>query len=140
MILELHAAPEEVMRAVEALREYGHERGVSERDLFPLALALEESASNIVNHAFQRDPQKKFQVSIEHNGAEMIVEIRDCGPQFDPTREIEKKTREEEPLGGWGLHIIRRHTDQIEYRREGAENILRLTKRVGEAPSRESLC
>ena len=56
MTLELHATPEEVMRAVEALA--GVRRGarqVPAKILFGLTLALEECGSNIVNHALQRD-------------------------------------------------------------------------------------
>ena len=41
MTLELHATPEEVMRAVEALQEFGHERQIPDKALFGLALALE---------------------------------------------------------------------------------------------------
>ena len=68
MTLELHATPEEVMRAVEALQEFAQEQGVPEKAIFGLALALEECGSNIVNHALQRDPRQKFQVALEHTG------------------------------------------------------------------------
>ena len=85
MTLELQATPEEVMRAVEALQEFGQRNGrCAEKDLFGLALALEECGSNIVNHALQRDARQKFQVMIEHAGGALSVELRDRGPAFDP--------------------------------------------------------
>ena len=49
MTLELHATPEEVMRAVDALQSFGQTRQVPEKTLFGLALALEECGSNIAN-------------------------------------------------------------------------------------------
>jgi anti-sigma regulatory factor (Ser/Thr protein kinase) len=55
MKLNLHATPEEVMRAVEALEEFARAQGVPEKIIFGLALALEECGSNIVNHALKRD-------------------------------------------------------------------------------------
>ena len=58
MTLELHATPEEVMRAVEALQEFGREKQIPDKELFGLALALEECGSNIVNHALRRDPRR----------------------------------------------------------------------------------
>ena len=93
MILEVQATPEEVMRAVETLQAFGQEKQVAEEDLFGLALALEECASNIVNHALQRDAGHKFQVMIEHTGTTITIELRDCGPEFDPTQARPRETR-----------------------------------------------
>ena len=130
MTLELHATPEEVMRAVETLQEFGRQRGVGERDLFGLALALEECASNIVNHALRRDPQQTFQVTIEHRLSEVFIELRDRGPEFDPTQAVEKARADDRPSGGWGIQLVRRYMDEIRYTREAGENVLRLTKRL----------
>ncbi len=134
MMLELHATPEEVMRGVEALQEFGRERQLGEKDIFGLALALEECGSNIVDHAYQRDPQKKFQVTIEHTGNAVSIELRDYGPEFDPTlARVPEPTAEENARrpGGWGISLVRRFVDEIRYRREPGENVLHLTKRLG---------
>jgi serine/threonine-protein kinase RsbW len=140
MTLDLHSTPEEVMRAVEALQQFGKQCGVSDRDLFGLALALEESASNIVNHSLKPDSKLTFQVSIEHTGSHIVIELRDRGPQFDPTQPTEPKKTDDDPVGGWGLVLVRRYTDEIHYRREAGENILRLTKRLQKVASPKSLC
>jgi anti-anti-sigma factor len=132
MKLELHATPEDVMRAVEVLGQFGSQRGLGERDVFALTLVLEESASNVVNHSLKRDSRQKFEVSIEHTGSEMAIELRDRGPEFDPTLVAEKVTQDE-PLGGWGIQLLRRYTDEICYRREAGENVLRLIRRLGTA-------
>jgi serine/threonine-protein kinase RsbW len=131
MILELQATPEEVMRAVDTLQAFGREKQVGEKELFGLALALEECGSNIVNYALKRDPQRKFQVSIEHTGTAVNIELRDRGPEFDPTRAPlpEPPTLDDDrPPGGWGIQLVRRYMDEVHYRRDGDENVLRLTK------------
>jgi anti-sigma regulatory factor (Ser/Thr protein kinase) len=130
--LELRATPEDVMRAVEALQEFARERGLPEKTIFGLALALEECGSNIVNHALQSDAQKQFQVVIEHTNREFVIELRDGGPEFDPTAAIARKPQAEDDdlPGGWGIQLVRRYTDEIRYAREGNENVLRLIKRV----------
>ena len=133
MTLELHATPEEVMRAVDALQEFGQARQVSDKQLFGLALALEECASNIVNHALRRDARQTFRVTIEHTGSAMAIELRDRGPEFDPTRAPvpEKEAGgDDRPPGGWGIQLVRRYTDEMRHTREGDENVLRLTKRL----------
>ena len=134
MTLELHATPEEVMRAVEALQQFGQARQVPERTLFGLALALEECASNILTHALRRDARQTFRVSLEHTGTAMIVELRDRGPEFDPTQApaTEKEASNDDwPPGGRGIQLVRRYTDELRYTREADENVLRLTSRLG---------
>ena len=132
MILDLHATPEEVMRAVEMLQEFAQGKGVPEKVIFGLALALEECGSNIVNHALQRDEEQKFQVAIERAGGSFVIELRDRGPEFDPTAAAERgpEAEDDDLPGGWGIQLVRRYVDEIRYRRNAGENILRLTKRL----------
>jgi len=120
------------MRAVETLQEFAQARGVPEKTIFGLALALEECGSNIVNHALQRDVRQTFQVGMEHTGDAFVIELRDRGPTFDPTAAARPKPqeRDDDLSGGWGIHHVRRYTDEIRYVREGGENVLRLTKRI----------
>jgi anti-sigma regulatory factor (Ser/Thr protein kinase) len=132
LTLELHATPEEVMRAVEALQEFAQTTGVPEKMIFGLALALEECGSNIVNHALQRDAQEKFQVVIENSGGSFVIELRDRGPEFDPTAAAERKPEADDNdlSGGLGIQLVRRYVDEFLYQREAGENVLRLAKRL----------
>ena len=139
MTLELHATPEEVMRAVEALQAFGKTNQVPEKVLFGLALALEECGSNIVNHALGRNPGRKFRVAFEHTAKAVTLELRDPGPEFDPTKAPgdppgRARAREEDPPGGWGINLVRQYMDEIHYRRDNGENVLRLTKRLNQKP------
>ena len=121
------------MRAVEALQDFGRARQLNDKEIFGLALALEECGSNIVNHALRRDPSRMFQVAFEHTGSSVTLELRDPGPEFDPTKAKvpEAKPDEDALPGGWGIQLVRRYMDDLQYRRENGQNILRLTKRVG---------
>jgi len=132
MTLELHATPEEVMRAVEALQTFGQARQIGEKTLFGLAVALEECGSNIVNHALQRDAHQSFHVVFEHTNDAFVIELRDRGPEFNPTRAATRKPQadDDDLPGGWGIQLVRRYTDDVSYTRENGENVLRLTKRL----------
>lgn len=133
MKLEMPATPAGVMCAVEALQTFAQSEGISEKIIFGLALALEECGSNVVNHALQSDALQKFQVKIDHSDSSFVIELRDRGPKFDPTtasaRDLEAD--DDDPPGGWGIHLVRRYVDEICYRREAGENILRLSKQTG---------
>ena len=140
MILELHAMPEEVMRAVETLQRFGRQKQLGEKEIFSLALALEECGSNIVNHALRRDARQKFQVAIEHTASAVTIELRDRGPEFDPTQTCLAEPvadENDQQHGGWGIELVRRYMDEIRYRRENGENVLRLTKRLVQANGQE---
>jgi anti-sigma regulatory factor (Ser/Thr protein kinase) len=132
MTLELQATPHEVMRAVETFEEFARAQAVPEKIICELQLALEECASNIVNHALQRDARHRFQVTFGRAGDELFIELRDKGPEFDPAAMPERpKAHDDESVGGWGIQLVRRYTDEIRYQRKDGENILRLVKRVG---------
>jgi anti-sigma regulatory factor (Ser/Thr protein kinase) len=129
--LELNGTPEEVMRAVEALQEFARAQQVPEKIAFELSLALEECGSNIVNHALQRDAQQKFQATFGRAGDEIFIELRDRGPEFDPMANIkERSPDDEDAIGGWGISLVRKYMDEIRYKREAGENVLRLGKRL----------
>jgi len=132
MILDLHATPEEVMRAVEALQELGATWQLAPTDLFGLALALEECGSNIVKHALHGDARESFRVSIELADNSVTIELRDHGPAFDPTLApvVPFQADDDQAPGGWGIQLVRRHIDEIHHTRQGGENILRLTKHL----------
>jgi len=120
------------MRGVEALQQFAQTLRLPEKTIHGLALALEESASNIVNHALQHDVHKTFHLAMERTDDNFLVELRDGGPKFDPTLVTTRKSPadDDELPGGWGIQLVRRYTDEIHYTREGSENVLRLIKRV----------
>jgi anti-sigma regulatory factor (Ser/Thr protein kinase) len=81
-------------------------------------------------------------VFIEHTGDAFVIELRDRGPAFDPTAAAGRKPQAEpdDLPGGWGIQLVRRNLDEIQYRREAGENILRLTKRLGGPAGSKSIC
>src|SRR5688572_5162417 len=126
------------MRAVEALREFGGARGIGETDLFGPMLCLEECGSNVVAHALRLDRRQTFRVTIEYTDGLLQIELRDRGAEFDPTAACPAESeqnksapaapREEDACGGWGLQLVRRYMDRIQYHRKDGENILTLSK------------
>lgn len=132
MTLELHATPDEVMHAVRVFQEFARTQQIPEKSAFGLTLALEECASNIVNHALVSIPQQTFRVTFGRAGDEIFIELRDHGPEFDPTAWARSGTGTEvdDAIGGWGIQLVRRYMDEIQYERNDGENILRLSKRL----------
>ena len=72
-----------------------------------------------------------LQVVVDCFGDAFVIELRDDGPEFDPTGVAMLDPEPgDETVGGWGLELVRRNVDDISYRREGGTNVLRLTRRL----------
>jgi len=129
-ILELPATPEDVMRGVEHLEEFCRAQNVPQKAIQGLMLAVEEMASNIVNHAYQRDARQTFRLTLQHRGDRFIVELRDRGPAYDPLQTAVPDLDEDRDIGGLGIHLVRHYMEELHYAREGDENVLRMTKHL----------
>jgi serine/threonine-protein kinase RsbW len=61
------------------------------------------------------------------------LEIDDDGVAFDPRRSPEPPSSGDlatARIGGWGIPIIRRFSDEMRYRRAGGRNVLTLVFRL----------
>ncbi len=86
MTLELHATPEEVMRAVEALQEFGAGAGRFPRNNFSASRSRwRNAAATSSTTRCNATREQTFRVTFEHTGSAMVIELRDRGPEFDPT-------------------------------------------------------
>lgn len=133
MTIELNAAPEDIMKAVEILNQYCLSEKIPEKIIFSLKLALEECGSNIINHSLKKGKYEKFTVSLKKTDSDMIIELRDKGAEFDPTKmnlDERRKSGDEKTVGGWGLELVRQNIDEMHYMRTDNTNILTLKKHL----------
>lgn len=130
-VLELPATPEDVMRGVEHLEQFCREQHVPQKTIHALMLAVEEMSSNVVNHAYQRDAQQTFRLTLQHHSDRFVVELRDHGTAFDPLQTAAPDLEtdpDERDIGRLGIHLVRHYIQDLHYARVGDENILRMTK------------
>jgi serine phosphatase RsbU (regulator of sigma subunit)/anti-sigma regulatory factor (Ser/Thr protein kinase) len=112
----------------------GHRLSLTEKVVFDLELAVEEAATNIINHAYPDDPHNRIMIGAEQIETSVQITLTDWGVPFDPTKvrpfdlnaPVEARIR-----GGMGLHFIHTLMDQVE-REIGPDesNILRITKHI----------
>jgi serine/threonine-protein kinase RsbW len=97
-----------------------------------LALAVDEAASNVIEHAYHGAADRSFEVRYEDRGAEFQVEVVDTGDMVDPRSMprvdldryvIERRT------GGLGVHLMEKIMDSVTFRRSARRNICSLVKR-----------
>jgi anti-sigma regulatory factor (Ser/Thr protein kinase) len=123
----------EIARLQDELEQFAAKEALPDRMLHDVQLALEEHLTNIVRYAYQDDQPHRIKVRLALNRPELRIEVEDDGRPFNP---LEHPTPDvslpidRKPVGGLGIHMIRKSLDGLEYRREEARNILVMVKRV----------
>lgn len=90
-------------------------------------LAVSEAASNIIQHSYKGDPGQKLSVHCRESEDGVEIEIRDNGEPFDP-HQPPPGPPDELRAGGRGVYLMQTVMDEIEYRREGTTNCVRMRK------------
>ncbi len=111
-----------------AAREYGFPNDEASK----IVLAVDEACTNVIQHAYQGDPDKEIRVSIRTGKGAFEVVIEDKGRSFNPlaitTPDLKQHLRQHR-RGGLGVHLMKTLMDEVEYSlTPGKKNVVRLTK------------
>jgi anti-sigma regulatory factor (Ser/Thr protein kinase) len=104
--------------------------GLPTRTAFALQLCLDEAVANIIEHGHGDARAREIVAGVARERSDIVLTIEDDGGPFDLTTipaPQRRKSLEDTPIGGLGIHLIRQFANAIEYRREGGRNRLRLT-------------
>ena len=94
--------------------------GYSERDVFAVRLALEEAVVNGLKHGNAGDPAKEVRVRYRVTAEEVVAEVVDEGPGFDPDQVPDPRALENlERPGGRGLFLMRAYMTWVSFNRQG---------------------
>ncbi|MFC2053237.1 ATP-binding protein [Chloroflexota bacterium] len=83
-----------------------------------MVLAVDEAATNVIVHGYQ-DEEGIIEIEVRREGDAFIVHLRDETVPFDPTTTPPPDLTlppEERILGGMGVGLMRRRTDEISHR------------------------
>jgi len=123
----------ELERLSRVIDEFAARHGIRANVVFDLQLAANEIFTNVVLHGYADDRRHEIVVRLVADTDEVAVEIEDDGRPFDPSTVPTPRLDlplEERPLGGLGVHLARRVTDAMEYRRQAERNIMRIRKKL----------
>jgi len=96
-------------------------------------LCLEEHLTNVIEYGLGDSGQHQIAVRFALEQNFFVVEVKDDGKAFDPLQRPEVNTAvplEDKPVGGLGIHLMRRFMDELAYRRESGRNVLTMRKRL----------
>ena len=102
---------------------------VSPKRKYAVRLALDELLSNVIHYAYDDGARHRIDVQLETD-APFHLTIADDGKPFDPTADAPPPVLdgpvEDRPIGGLGLHILKKMGLRLAYRRETGRNVVRV--------------
>jgi serine/threonine-protein kinase RsbW len=111
----------------------GFGEGVPDR----VALAVDEAATNVIEHAYHGATDRSFEVRYEDRATEFQVEVVDTGAMVDPRAmprvDLDRYVTERR-TGGLGVHLMEKIMDSVTFQRSARRNVCRLVKRKDGAP------
>ena len=124
----------------EVTRKMAETAGFDEGTADQLALAVDEAATNVIEHAYRGAVDREVEIRVEDRGPEFQVEVLDSGATVDPRTVPDVDLRRyvsERRTGGLGMHLMEKIMDSVTFRRSAGRNVCRLVKRKA-APRRRS--
>lgn len=114
----------------DAIAGLAREANLPESIVTPLRLALDELVTNVIEHGLRGRSDDELRLLLEAGDDVVRATIVDNGAAFDPTRIRAVDTVADlsaRPIGGLGLHLVRKCVDSIEYERHDERNHLTVT-------------
>ncbi|MBN1154344.1 ATP-binding protein [candidate division KSB1 bacterium] len=94
------------------------EAGLSSTERGKIKVTAYEACLNVIEHAYFSNPENWIEVTVSYDKEKLFILIHDWGQGFDfsPKKEYNVELAvQNRKTGGFGLHIIRRSVDDIEY-------------------------
>ena len=131
------ASLESLARISDFITDATTRAGLDEHAAWQVQLAVDEAATNIIQHGYTNGPPGDIVLSWRVDGVEFAVTLRDRGRRFKPEDVPPPDINaplEERRAGGLGIYLMNRLMDNVSFvHDEQAGNTLTMTKRIGPA-------
>ncbi len=101
---------------------------------YNILVSLQEMVTNVMRHAYDGDDAQPIGLTFEADETRFSVELRDCGPAFDPRgydlTDVSEADEMPHQCGGYGIMIAMTVMDDVDYERRDGWNCVQLTKLV----------
>ncbi|MBK8316480.1 MAG: ATP-binding protein [Acidobacteria bacterium] len=98
---------------------------------------LDEILTNVISYAYEDADQHLINIRGKLADGFLTIEVEDDGREFDPLKSDNPDLDsglQERPIGGLGIHLVKKLTDQLEYHRQDGKNLLVMRKIANRQP------
>jgi len=131
--IELSPTLSAITRLKESIATFSEEQQLPHAVSFELTLALEEAVANIIQHGNLPQAGGRISLKLTSSEEQIDIELRDNGRPFDPLQAEPPDLGipfMERDVGGLGIFYLRQLMDEICYRHENNENVLKMKKQI----------
>jgi len=131
--LTLKADQTEIRKLHGFLSDYFRGQALPESLVFDFEVILEELFTNVIKYGGVRPGEECCTVELLHAENALTLRFTDNGSPFNPLERAEVDTSKpigDRPIGGLGIHFIKKLTDSRRYERNGETNVLTLVRRL----------
>jgi serine/threonine-protein kinase RsbW len=108
-------------------------RNLAAELIFDINVVLDELISNIIKYGFMDEATHEIFVRLSATDVAIEIVIEDDGAEFDPFSSPEpdlSRPLADRPVGGLGIHFVRKLMDDVRYKRENNRNYLFIKKKL----------
>lgn len=95
-------------------------------------LAIEELVTNSIKYGYDDSAQHEVEVTLAIDSGALVITVVDDGHAFDPLAQAAPDTEmamADRPIGGLGIHLLRKMSDTMTYERRDHQNRVTMTKK-----------
>ena len=132
--IRIPADVKDIERLCHLVRQFGELHDIPSRTLYAVNLAMDEAVTNAGALRLRRCDRADADRAFGRVGFGTTRGDRGRRPRLQSAgscrRRISGAPLEARELGGLGIHLVRSLMDRLSYRRDGAKNVLTMTKRI----------
>lgn len=132
LTIEVPNAQDAIAPATEEAERWLEAHEVSTKAIYLALLAIEELVTNCINYGYDDTAEHTIRIEFGLADGAMTMEVVDDGHAFDPLNAPEPDLSvelEDRPVGGLGIHMLRKLADEMAYERVDGKNRVKLVKR-----------
>lgn len=106
--------------------------GLDEKEVYAVQLAVDEAATNIIDHAYGGEDRGEIECTCTIRGTELKVTLKDQGEPFVPEEVPDLPVGaplDEISPGGAGLFLMKKLMDEVHFEFQEGGNVLTMIKR-----------
>jgi anti-sigma regulatory factor (Ser/Thr protein kinase) len=116
--LRVESRTDNLYRLCDFVTAHAFTAGLSEKEISKMKIAVYEACLNVIEHAYHSRPDEWIDLRVRYSPDRFMIIIQDKGLSFEmkPPKDYDvHEVMDERRSGGFGLHIIRRAMDGVEY-------------------------
>jgi anti-sigma regulatory factor (Ser/Thr protein kinase) len=132
--IRVESVASNLYRLCDFVTDHAHRAGMEEKEIGKIKIAVYEACLNVIEHAYHSNPNHWIDLSVQYSPDTFTIAIEDRGLAFSmpahQNYDVEDAVQKRR-TGGFGLHIIRRATDDVDYKADPVNgNRLTMVKKL----------